>query len=86
MPAQDSIAPSVVIERRGLVGKSEQSAVINEMSTVLLTEQCLVEDQDLRIEVLHDATGRLRPLAIELSALDRSWAYGAKSLEQVVGS
>jgi hypothetical protein len=86
MPAQDSITPSVVIERRGLIGKSEQSAVVDDISPVLLTEQCLVEDQDLRIDLLHDATCRLRPLAIELAALAGSWTYGAKSLEEIVGS
>src|SRR5215475_8149630 len=86
MTAQYSIAPSVVIERCGLVGKSKQAAVVDHMSPVLLTEQCFVEDQDVRIELLYDAACRFRPLAIELTALAWSWTYGAKSLEEVVGS
>jgi hypothetical protein len=56
------------------------------MPPVLLTEQRFVEDQDLRIELLHDAACRFRPLAIELTALAGTWAYGAKPLEEVVGS
>jgi hypothetical protein len=86
MTAQDSIAPSVVIERRGLIGKSEETAVVNDMSPVLLTEQRFVEDEDLRIKLLHDTECRLRPFAIELAALAQSWTYRAKSLEEVVGS